>query len=475
MEFRTEHDLIGELEVPVDAYYGIQTERARRHFDVSGQTIGDYPGFIRAIAAIKKAAALANMEVGALAADVAEAICAAADEVMLGRLQSHFPMDIFQGGGGTSANMNVNEVIANRANEILTGHKGYERVHPNTHVNMGQSTNDVIPAAMHICFIGYLDDLSESLRYLETVLIQKTEEFSSIVTVSRTCVQDAVPITLGQKFSGYRSFVSRHVALVEEVAKSCATLPLGATAVGTGLGTFPGYMDRVYPHLAAITGIPVVMDENFFDALPNGDAYLKVSSVLKSVATGLGKMARDLRLLSSGPRAGFREIELPAVQPGSSIMPGKINPVIPELMNQITYQVCGNDFAVTMAVEGGELDLNVWEPVIVKCVAESSRLLVHGIRQLTDHCVAGIVANEAVCRTYAESALAISTVVSAVLGYEQGTKVATFAHRKGLSVKEAVVALGIMSPEEAEKIMDPLMLTDYRKSSEIIAVRKGQE
>jgi len=473
MKYRIEHDLIGDLEVPADAYYGIQTERARRHFDVSGRTIGEYPSFIRSIAAIKKAAALANQEIGALAPAIAEAICSAADGVMEGKFSAEFPMDIFQGGGGTSANMNVNEVIANRANEILTGHKGYDRVHPNTHVNMGQSTNDVIPAAMHICFYEYLTELAKSLEYLEGVLKHKTDEFSSVVTVSRTCIQDAMPITLGQKFSGYWSFVRRQVALTKETARACTTLPLGATAVGTGLGTFPGYMDKVYPHLAEITGVPVVRDENLFDGLQNTDSHLKVSAALKSIATGLGKMARDLRLLSSGPRSGFREIELPAVQPGSSIMPGKINPVLPELINQICYQVCGNDFAVTMAVEGGELDLNVWEPLIVKCIAESCTLLTRGIRSFTDHCVAGIRANEAVCREYAESALAISTVVSALFGYERGTEVAKTAYAKGISVKQAVVDLGLMTPREAGTLMDPLMLTDYAKSGEILA--RGRE
>lgn len=472
MQFRTEHDSIGNLEVPADAYYGIQTERARRHFDVSGRTIGDHPVFIHAIAAIKKAAALANKEVGTLDPEAADAICAAADEVMQGKLSAEFPMDVFQGGGGTSANMNVNEVVANRANEILTGHKGYDRVHPNTHVNMGQSTNDVIPAAMHLAFHEYLTELAKSLEYLEGTLKQKTEEFKDVVTISRTCLQDAVPITLGQEFSGYSSFVQRHVALTKETARACLTLPLGATAVGTGLGAFAGYIDKVYPHLAEITASPVVKDENLFDGLQNSDAYLKVSGALKSVATGLGKMARDLRLLSSGPRSGFGEIELPAVQPGSSIMPGKINPVMPELINQICYQVCGNDVAITAAVEGGELDLNVWEPVIVKCVAESSTLLTRGIRLFTDHCVSGIKANENVCRKYAESSLAISTVASALFGYERGTEVAKTAFAHGISAKQATIDLGLLTPQEAETLMDPLMLTDYQRSGHILAVRK---
>ncbi len=472
MEFRIEHDALGEMKVPATAYYGIQTERAQRNFAVSGKTIGEYPLFIRSLAAIKKAAALANKDIGALSPEVADAICRAADEIMAGQHFGEFPMDVFQGGGGTSANMNANEVIANRANEILTGSKGYEKVHPNTHVNMGQSTNDVIPSAMHLCFYAYLLDLAESLEYLERVLERKTEEFKAVVTIARTCIQDALPITLGQEFSGYWSFIRRQIALTKQTAQDCTVLPLGGTAVGTGLGTFPGYMEHVFHHLALITGLEVVQDKNLFDGLQNGDVYVKVSAALKSAATGLGKMARDLRLLSSGPRAGFREIELPAVQPGSSIMPGKINPVMPELMNQICYQVCGNDVAVTMAVEGGELDLNVWEPVIIKCIAESATLLTNSVRLFADQCVAGIRANEEVCRTYAESALAIATVPAALFGYEQGTAVAKTAQARGISAKQATIELGLLTQDEADELMDPLSLTDYQVSSRILALQR---
>lgn len=469
---RLESDCIGKLEIDDKAYYGIQTVRAKNNFAVSGFTFEDYPVFIRSVAVIKKAAAKANCEIGMLDTEIADAICKAADEILEDKHVGEFPIDIFQGGGGTSTNMNVNEVIANRANEILTGHRGYDRVHPNSHVNMGQSTNDVIPAAMSLSCYNYLTDLLASLEYFKKHLEKKTEEFKTVVKVSRTCIQDAVPITLGQEFSGYLSFIRRHISLIEESLEACVELPLGATASGTGLGAFPEYHNKVYIHLKEITGIPVRRKENLFDGLQNGDSYVRVSGVLKSLATGLGKMARDLRLMSSGPRAGFNEIELPAVQPGSSIMPGKINPVMPELINQICYQVCGNDFAITMAVEGGELDLNVWEPVIIKCLSESFTLLTNGIRLFTERCVSEIKANKSICQSNAEASLAISTVISALFGYEVGTMVAKEAVATGSNIKETSIRLGILTLEEAELLLDPLMLTDYEKSSKVLAMRR---
>jgi aspartate ammonia-lyase len=474
MQFRVEHDCLGELQVPENLYWGIQTERAKNNFQISGRTIDELPTFVHSIALIKKAAALANRDIGQLDKRIAEAICRAADEIVADKFRGAFPLDVFQGGGYTSANMNVNEVIAHRANELLTGHKGYDAVHPNTHVNMGQSTNDVIPAAMSLACHWYLKELIGSVTHLEKILAKKVLEFANVVKVSRTCIQDAVPITLGQEFSGYLSFVRRQITNLQTLMDSCAELPLGATAVGTGLGAFEGYAIKVYEHLASLTGIKVRMNPNLFDGLQNTDAYLQISSGLRTLATGLGKFATDLRIMSSGPRAGFNEIELPAVQPGSSIMPGKINPVMPEMMNQVCYQVCGNDFAITMAVEGGELDLNVWEPVLVKCLSESCTLLTRSIPIFTNLCVAGIKANEAVCRKNADHCLAISTVVSALFGYEEGVKVAQEAYRTGATVKEVAVKFGLLSAEEAETLLNPLMLTDQTKSSQILALRRAK-
>ncbi|MBR4382402.1 MAG: aspartate ammonia-lyase, partial [Selenomonadaceae bacterium] len=321
-----ETDCLGELEVREDVYYGIQTERARNNFAISGATCDDLPEFIRAIAEVKKSAALANKNIGALDEKICNAICAAADEIISGKMAGNFPVDVFQGGGSTSTNMNVNEVIAKRANEILTGHKGYDAVHPNTHVNRGQSTNDVIPTAIEITCYRYAVDLKKSLEHLTAAIARKAEEFKTVVKTSRTCLQDAVPITLGQEFGGYESFLRRHINLLDELFfNKPLELTLGGTATGTGLSTFDGYMSEVFIQLEHVTGISVKQRENLFDGFQNGDDYIRISAYLKSLATGLGKIATDLRMMSSGPRCGLQEVFLPAVQPGSSIMPGKVN------------------------------------------------------------------------------------------------------------------------------------------------------
>ena len=465
---RKEIDSLGELFLPDEVYYGIQTERARQNFDISGQTHHDIPKYIWSVTAIKKAAAMANMSIGVLEEKVGHAICKAADEVMEGKMEAQFPIDVFQGGGGTSTNMNVNEVLANRANEILTGKKGYDRVDPNTHVNMGQSTNDVIPAAMKITAYLNLEDLLTSMKILEMALKKKTSEFKHVVKIGRTCLQDAVPLTLGQEFSGYLSFLKRQIKKVKSVAEECLELPLGATAIGTELTTFPGYLEKVYPYMHEITGINVIKEKNFFDGLQNGDLYIDVSGALKSLAAGLSKMATDFRILSSGPRAGLNEITLPAIQPGSSIMPGKINPVMPELINQVCYRVYGNDLTIAMAVEGGELDLNVWEPVIIKSLFESCRLLTKAIPLFTEKCVLGIKANKQVCRKYAEASISLSTVIASLYGYKTGSAVAKRAYQENKSIKEVVIQMGLLSSEEAERLLDPALLTDPKRCAEAI-------
>lgn len=465
-----EKDGLGEMDIPEEVYYGIQSERARRNFDISGHNIDEFPDFLRAIAEIKKAAALTNYTIGKLDQKIAVAICQAADEIIEGKMAGMFRIDVFQGGGSTSTNMNVNEVLAKRANEILTGHKGYDAVHPNTHVNRGQSTNDVIPTAISITCYRYAKILKNVLLELEKDLKNKADELKEVVKASRTCLQDAVPITLGQEFSGYQSFISRHIALLDKLMFSePLKLPLGGTASGTGLGVFDGYMEEVYIQLEKVTGITVMQKENLFDGLQQGDEYLRISGYLKSLATGLGKIATDLRMLSSGPRCGFQELYLPAVQPGSSIMPGKVNPVIPELVNQVCYQVCGDDMAITMAVEGGELDLNVWEPVIIKNLTEEFKLLTGGIRQFTRLCIAGISANKEKCLEYAENTLANATVASALLGYPEGTIIAQKAVAEEKTIREVVREKKIMQDGEVDKLFDPLMLTDWHKSSKVIS------
>lgn len=471
---RTETDLLGNMMIPNEAYYGIQTERARQNFAVSGRTAVDVPNYLWSIAAIKRAAAEANSKINALDPELARAISQAATEVMEHKFDDQFPIDIFQGGGGTSTNMNMNEVIANRANEILTGNKGYDVVHPNTHVNMCQSTNDVIPAAMKMTCCLNLADLIAVVERLENVLEQKTNEFSSVVKLARTCLQDAVPITMGQQFSGYHHQVKRlHQSLIK-ARQETFDLPLGATAVGSGLATHQGYLENVYPILQQITNEPFVAEENFFDGLQNGDTYLEVAAQIKKLAVFLSKMATDFRLLGSGPRAGINELVIPAVQPGSSIMPGKINPVIPELINQIAYQVIGNDLSITMAVEGGELDLNVWEPVIIKALFESCGLLTHAIPILIDKCLLDLKPNAEVCRRYAEQSTALATVISTLFGYKVGSKVAIEAFEQNLSVREVVLDNNILTPAQADYLLDPLVMTDPEASAAAI-LRYQQE
>lgn len=468
---RIEHDCIGEMEIADKLYYGIQTERARQNFAVSGMTYESYPIFLKSIAFLKIAAARANEEIGALPSDIASAICQAAEEIVNGNHKGMFPIDVFS--GGTSVNMNVNEVIAHRANEILTGHKGYDKVHPNTHVNMGQSTNDVIPAAIEISSYYYFQELIKELRKLSEALAKKTKEFAQVVKIARTCLQDAVPITLGQEFSGYYTLINRQIQLCKRAQEACTHLSFGGSAVGTCIGTFPGYLDAVYRQLSQISKIPVQRRENIIDGYQNDDGFLMVSSTLKSVATSVSKMSRDFRLMSSGPRAGFNEINLPSLQPGSSIMPGKINPVIPEMMNHICYQVCGNDLAVTMSVEAGELDLNVWDAPLRKCIQESFVLLINGLHLFTEKCVKGITANENVCRTYAERSLSNATVLSAIYGYEKGTAIVKEAYENNESIKDTAIRNKLLTPEEAELVLDPMLLTDPEKCSEMIEKYKA--
>lgn len=469
---RTERDYIGELIISDDAYYGVQTERAKANFAVSGTTYESYPLYLRAIAYLKIAAARANEEIGALPPDIAGAICQAAEEIIDGKFAGMFPVDVFS--GGTSVNMNVNEVIANRANELLTGKKGYDKAHPNTHVNMGQSTNDVIPAAIELSSYLYFEDLIAQLTRLADTLRAKSAEFKSVVKIARTCLQDAVPITLGQEFSGYHAMIKRQIELCREAQAECAHLSFGGTAVGTCIGTFPGYLDAVYRHLAEVSKIPVKRRENMIDGYQNDDGFLRISSTLKSTAAGLSKISRDLRLMSSGPRAGLNEINLPSLQPGSSIMPGKINPVVPEMMIHLCYQIFGNDLAVAMSVEAGELDLNVWDAPIRKCLQESFLLLTNGVRLFNDRCVKGITANEDVCRGYAENSLSNATVIAAIYGYETGASVVKEADRQNESVANIAVRRKLFSPEEARDMLDPLLLTDPAKCSEKIDAFKAK-
>lgn len=455
---RIEHDALGERQLDEAVYYGIQTQRAKENFDISGKTISDIPGFVSSIAQIKKAAAIANYKSGVLDKTLYTAICQAADEVVEKPDPAAFAIDIYHGGGGTSANMNLNEVLANRANEIITGHKGYDTVHPNTHVNMGQSTNDVIPAAMKMTVYQTLVKLENRLVEFTRSLMNKEQEFSQVVKLGRTCFQDALPITLGQQFSGYRSAFERMIIDVRSVRENCLELPLSATAIGTEFGTFQGYKEHLFQSLQQVTGMGFVVEHNLFDGLQNADIWIKISAVTKAVALNLNKLAGDLRLMSSGPRAGLGEITLPAVQPGSSIMPGKVNPVMPEMAMQVYFRVLGNDVAVTRACEG-ELDLNVWESLILNCVTESCDLLSGCLPLLAEKCIDGIQANQNKCQQDAEQSLALSTVIATLFDYQTASRLAKQADLEDKTIKEVVIESGILSQQEAERYLDPLMMT----------------
>jgi len=457
---RKEYDALGEMNIDDALYYGIQTHRAMNNFTVSGRAIGDYTSFINSLAYIKKAAALANNSLGLLTDAQCGAICKAADEVLQGKMAEQFPIDIFHGGGGTAANMNIDEVLANRASEILTGRKAYEPVHPNTHVNKGQSTNDVIPSAMKMAVHTELAGLTTSLEHALAVLREKEIAFKDTVTIGRTCVQDALPITFGQFFSGSRAALERLIAKTALIREELLELPMPGTAIGTCFAAAPGYAEALYPQLAKVTGVPFRMEGNLYDGLQNADIWMVVSGHLKAIGSLFTKISADLRLLSSGPRAGFNNLNLPAVQPGSSIMPGKVNPVMPEMMMQIGFKVFGNDCAVSLAADRGELELNVWESLILQCVMESIHLLRNGVRLFSDRCLTGITVNEEQCQRHAASSLALSTVLAVLEGYPFASEVAKEAAGRGLSIKDVVVEKGIMDQATAERMFDPMAMTD---------------
>jgi aspartate ammonia-lyase len=466
---RVEEDSLGQVEIPDDVYYGVQTERARRNFAVSGQTLGDQPALVTAIAQVKKAAALANLDIGVLREPVALAICQAADEITGGTLgPEQFPVDVLSAGGGVSPNMNVNEVIANRANEMLSGCRGYEFVHPNNHVNAGQSTSDAMATAVNVALHRDILRLRDAVDYMATALEEKIGEHRHTVKLSRTCLQDAVPVTFGQAFGAYLAIAQRGATRLTAAAEACLDVPMGGTVVGTGLGVGAGYVERIYPRLRETTGLPLRRHPNFFDAFQNGDVFQYISTIFKALACGLIKIAKDLRLLASGNRAGLGEIRLPAVQAGSSFMPGKINPVMAELVVQAGLQVCGNDTVVTMAVEGAELDFNAWTAVIVKNLFESIRLLTNTMPLFADKCLRGLhVDTEHNWRT-AESSLGLSTVVGGVYGYDVGARAAHHAADHGTSIMQAVIELGIAPRATAERLLDPVMLTDATRSATLL-------
>ena len=451
---RKEHDLLGDREVASHHYFGIQTLRAVENFQLTGIPISSSPSFIEALAYVKKAAALANHELGLLEKDVCRAIAAACDEIIGGKLHDQFVVDVFQGGAGTSTNMNANEVIANRALELMGHDKGeYRYCHPNNHVNCSQSTNDAYPTAFRIALHYKLKKLMRAMEVLEKEFAVKGTEFADVVKIGRTQLQDAVPMTLGQEFSAYATTIREDIERVFEAHTLIHEINLGATAIGTGLNAPPEYCKLVTRHLRELTGIPLVTSPNLVEATWDTGAYVQMSGVLKRFAVKLSKICNDLRLLSSGPRAGINEINLPKMQPGSSIMPGKVNPVIPEVVNQVAYQVVGADLTITMASENGQLELNVMEPVIAHNLFTSLKLLKRACLTLAGKCVSGITANKEHCRQMVESSIAIATALNPVIGYENASTVAKEALEKNLSVYQLVLEKKLLSKEKLDQIL----------------------
>lgn len=449
---RIEADSIGSLEVPTGAYYGVQAKRASRNFHITGLKMS--PLFLSNLALIKKAAASVNGEIGLISQEQAKAIKTAYDEVISGKFADDFIVDPVQGGAGTSANMNMNEVIANRANEILGGKLGkYDRVHPNDQVNMAQSTNDTIPTAGKMTTILLIEKLTKSLEKLEMALAEKGEDFKDVIKMGRTQLQDAVPMTLGDSFRGYASMVKRQIARLELAKKEMATINLGATAIGTGINASQYYEDHIAGELSKLFGRELVQADDLFDATENLDPFAEVSGALKACAISLSKMANDLRLLSSGPRCGFSEINLPAKQNGSSIMPGKINPVIPEVVSQAAFLVCGHDTTIAMAAEAGQLELNAFEPVVFYQLFESFTALTGAVDTLVDNCITGITANKGRCKQLKESSVGIATVLCPYLGYQLSAKIAKTALREKRSVRDLVLEHKLMAPEKLDLLL----------------------
>ena len=457
---RIEHDLIGKKEIPSEAYYGVQTARGMENFKISGVPISHYPDLIRAFAMVKLAAARANHDVGELPKEVLKGIEAACNDVIEGKFHEEFQLDVFQGGAGTSTNMNANEVIANIALEHLGKSKGdYEFCDPHDHVNMSQSTNDAYPSALHVAMALSNSRLISEMQKLVASFRAKGKEFANVLKMARTQLQDAVPMTLGQEFEAWARSIEDEVNALERVEGVLHEVNMGGTAIGTGLNAPKGYAEKCAKHLAQITGKNIKLAHNLIEATQDTQAFVLYASVLKSLAIKLSKVSNDLRLLSSGPRTGISEIHLPAMQPGSSIMPGKVNPVIPEVVNQVCYRVIGNDLVVTLAAEAGQLQLNAMEPVIAACILESQTLFINAAITLRINCVDGIKANHEVCKNNIERSIGMVTALNPIIGYEKSTELAAEAMKTGKGIVELVREKKILSDEELKKVLDPKAMT----------------
>jgi aspartate ammonia-lyase len=459
-QVRKEHDLLGERDVPDDALYGIQTLRALENFPITGVAIREFPSLVEALATVKAAAALANAELGLLEKTIADAIVRASEEIRAGRHHEHFLVDAIQGGAGTSTNMNANEVIANRALELLGKQRGdYATVHPNTHVNLSQSTNDVYPTAVKLALHGSVESLRTAMSKLAASFLQKGEEFSPHVKLGRTQLQDAVPMTLGQEFTAFGHTILEDVERLAEAQALIREINMGATAIGTRINAPPQYAEHVRAHLARLTGLPLITAPDLIEATADTGVFVQLSGVLKRCAVKISKICNDLRLLSSGPRAGLGEINLPALQPGSSIMPGKVNPVIPEVVNQVCFDVIGGDVTVTLAAEAGQLQLNVFEPVIAYRLLRSVETLRNAFVVLRERCVEGITPNPARMRQFVEQSIGIVTALVPRIGYERATAIAKEALESGRGVYELVLEKGVLSREALDELLNPDAMT----------------
>ncbi|WP_299103058.1 aspartate ammonia-lyase [uncultured Alistipes sp.] len=461
---RREHDLLGEMEIPEEYYFGVQTMRAVENFHISRVRLNFFPRLIHALADVKQGAAAANRDLGLLDPAIADAITRACEELREDRFNEQFVVDMVQGGAGTSTNMNANEVIANRALELLGHHKGeYGYCHPNNHVNLSQSTNDAYPTAVRIALARSIDSAVTSLQELIAAFHAKGEEFADIIKMGRTQLQDAVPMTLGQEFEAYAATLTEEIDRLKTNMRLFYEINMGATAIGTGINADPDYAELCTKHLREITGLPLTKAANMIEATSDTGAFIMNSSALKRLAVKLSKICNDLRLLSSGPRCGLNEINLPPRQPGSSIMPGKVNPVIPEVVNQVAFRVIGNDLAITLASEAGQLELNVMEPIIVLSLFENIEMLVNAMNTLREKCIVGITANPEVCRRMVYNSIGLVTALNPYLGYETSTMLAKEALQSGKGIYDLVLEHKLMDEEELNKILRPENMVHPRK------------
>lgn len=455
-DYRIESDLLGDLQVPAEAYYGVQTQRAIDNFHITGSKMSDFPEFVRAVACVKLAAAQTNNELGLLSKELLSPIETVCKELIDGKLHCQFPVDMIQGGAGTSVNMNANEVIANRVLELLGHKKGeYQYCSPNDHINCSQSTNDAYPTTIKLAVIKMNESLVKHLSQLIDAFRQKGKEFAEVIKMGRTQLQDAVPMTLGQEFEAFAATLEEEISRLNNLSKLFLEINMGGTAIGTGLNAPAGYPKLCAEKLAKITGEDFVPASNLVEATPDTGSYVMYSSALKRMAVKLSKICNDLRLLSSGPRAGLNEINLPPMQPGSSIMPGKVNPVIPEVVNQVCFKVIGNDLTVTFAAEAGQLQLNVMEPVICQAIMESIVFLERALDTLREKCIVGITANKEVCLNMVKNSIGIVTALNPYIGYKNSTKIAKEALQTGKSVYDLVLEHQLLSKDKLDQILDP--------------------